>query len=74
MSDPVKAPRTVVDQILTIRKAGFCNMLDLECVMHVANREGFFDAARWISENTIEYGMAVFNGFDDDEREWRTDG
>ena len=49
-------------QILAIRDSGEVNMLDVDTVQSIANRECFFELVIFIEENKKEYVHFVFTG------------
>lgn len=53
---------TIKEQLEAIRRGGETNMLDINMVQQIANREGFYELARFIEEHRSEYTKFIFYG------------
>jgi len=49
-------------QIIAIRDSGETNMFDVYTVQRIANREGYYELARYIGEHRKEYVHFIFTG------------
>lgn len=52
----------VKQQIEDIRKSGETNMLDVNMVQWIANRDNYFDLVIFIEEHRKEYIKYIFSG------------
>ena len=57
----------VLEQILAIRDTGETNMFDINAVMRIAMREGFYELMVYLTEHKKEYSKFIFTGETDDE-------
>lgn len=53
---------TVKQQIETIRRSGETNMLDVNMVQWIANRENYFELVIYLEEHRKEYAHYLFTG------------
>lgn len=53
---------TIKEQILAVRATGETNMLDVNAVMQIANREGFYDLVVYLIDHKREYSRFIFTG------------
>ena len=58
---------TVKTQIEAIRRSGETNMLDVNMVQWIANRENYFELVIYLEENRKEYINYLLNGEDQAE-------
>ena len=65
-SNAVLVPKTIYDQITTIKNSGKTNMFDVTAVMRIAYNMEYYDLVTWLSEpfNNIIYYKGVVNGFE----------
>ena len=54
--------QVIKEQILTVRDTGETNMFDANAVMVIANRMGFYELVRYISEHKQEYSRFILSG------------
>lgn len=59
--------KTIREQLETIRRSGETNMLDVNRVQQIADREGFYELVIFIEEHRSEYINFIFYGDADDE-------
>lgn len=52
----------IKEQILSIRRTGLCNMLDINNVLILANRIGYKELIDFINTNSESYINFIFNG------------
>jgi len=52
----------VLEQILSIRESGVCNMLDANSVQVEANSKGYYDLVIFIEEHRKEYAEFILTG------------
>lgn len=66
MSDPVKVPSEVFDQLNTVRETGRTNMGDPGGIQIVANDLGLYALVLWVEDNrgTGKLGLGVLVGFE----------
>lgn len=60
---------TIKEQLETIRRSGETNMLDINMVQQIANREGFYELVIFIEEHRSEYVKFIFHGDSEDSEE-----
>lgn len=65
--------KTIRKQLEIIRRNGETNMLDINMVQHIANREGFYELARFIEEHRSEYTKFIFYGDTENTEEVASD-
>lgn len=65
--------KTIKEQLEAIRRSGETNMLDINMVQQIANREGFYELARFIEEHRSEYIKFIFYGDEEDTEEVASD-
>ena len=53
---------TIKEQILMIRDSGETNMFDVDTVMAIANREGFYELVCYLSEHPRKYFQFILTG------------
>ena len=53
---------TIKEQILAIRNSGETNMFDVNTVMQIANREGFYELVVYLADHKREYVRFIFSG------------
>jgi len=53
---------TIKEQILAIRDSGETNMFDINAVMVIANREGFYELVVYLLEHRREYSRFIMTG------------
>lgn len=53
---------TIKEQIEAIRKSGETNMLDVNMVQWIANREGYFELVIYLEEHRKEYADYLLYG------------
>ena len=49
-------------QILAVRDTGETNMFDVNTVMVIANREGFYDLVCYLQDHKREYSRFILTG------------
>ena len=54
--------KTIREQILAIRDTGETNMLDVQTVQWIANREGYYELVCYIEDNKSEYVHFIMTG------------
>lgn len=54
--------KTIKEQLEAIRRSGETNMLDVEKVQYIANREGYYELVVFIEEHRSEYVDFIFHG------------
>lgn len=54
--------KTIKEQLEAIRRSGETNMLDMNQVQQIANREGFYELVIFIEEHRSEYIKFIFYG------------
>ena len=59
---------TVKTQIEAIRRSGETNMLDVNMVQWIANRENYFELVIYLEEHRKEYANYLFTGKAPDEK------
>ena len=52
----------IKSQILAIRDSGETNMLDVNAVQYIANREGYYELVVYIEENRRKYFNFIMTG------------
>ena len=52
----------IKSQILAIRDSGETNMLDVNAVQYIANREGYYELVVYIEENRSKYFHFIMTG------------
>ena len=65
--------KTIKEQLEAIRRSGEVNMLDINRVQQIANREGFYELARFIEEHRSEYTKFIFYGDTENTEEVASD-
>ena len=65
--------KTIKEQLEAIRRSGEVNMLDINRVQQIANREGFYELARFIEEHRSEYIKFIFYGDSENTEEVASD-
>lgn len=65
--------KTIKEQLEAIRRSGETNMLDINRVQQIANREGFYELARFIEEHRSEYIKFIFHGDSENTEEVASD-
>ena len=50
------------EQILAIRDSGETNMFDVNTVMAIANREGFYELVVYLFDHKREYSQFILTG------------
>lgn len=65
--------KTIKEQLEAIRRSGETNMLDINMVQQIANREGFYELARFIEEHRSEYIKFIFYGDSEETEEVASD-
>lgn len=57
-----KMTEKIKSQILAIRDSGETNMLDVNAVQYIANREGYYELVVYIEENRRKYFNFIMTG------------
>ena len=57
-----KMTEKIKSQILAIRDSGETNMLDVNAVQYIANREGYYELVVYIEENRSKYFHFIMTG------------
>lgn len=52
----------ILQQILKVRDTGETNMFDVNTVMQIAMREGFYELADFLRDHKREYSMFILTG------------
>lgn len=58
---------TIKNQIEAIRRSGKTNMLDINMVQWIANRENYFELVIYLEEHRKEYVDYLFTGEDPED-------
>ncbi len=53
---------TIREQIMAVRDSGEANMLDINAVQRIANREGFYELVIYLEEHRREYASFILTG------------
>jgi len=53
---------TIKEQIMAVRAIGETNMLDVNAVMQIANREGFYELVVYLMDHKLEYVQFILTG------------
>ena len=53
---------TIIEQILAIRDTGETNMFDVNMVMRIADREGYYELVSYLADNRREYSRFILTG------------
>jgi hypothetical protein len=61
--DPVRIPREVLEELVSVRRYTRAEVLDIPTVRHVAMERGKPALVVWIDEHEQEYGLGLLNGF-----------
>lgn len=64
---------TIKEQLEIIRRSGETNMLDINRVQQIANREGFYELVIFIEEHRSEYTKFIFYGDTENTEEVASD-
>lgn len=59
----------VKEQILAVRATGETNMFDVNAVMAIANREGFYELVCYLLDHKREYARFILTGVENEETE-----
>ena len=54
--------QTIKEQILAVRDTGETNMFDVNAVMQIANREGFYELVCYLLDHKREYSRFIMTG------------
>lgn len=65
--------KTIRKQLEAIRRGGETNMLDINMVQQIANREGFYELVIFIEEHRSEYTKFIFYGDTENTEEVASD-
>jgi hypothetical protein len=61
--DPVRMPREVLQELVSVRRYTRANVLDIPTIRHVAMERGKPALVLWIDEHEQEYGRSLLHGF-----------
>lgn len=72
MANKIQLPRTIFDQLTTIRDEGKYNMFEFHSVQREAHDKKFYGLVTWMEDNKDEYIQVIMHGAEmvEDGEDW----